>query len=388
MTKKLLSICIPTYNRVKILGKTLKNIINHAIEFQDIVEICISDNASKDETEKMLRDLKNQYPKLIRYQINKKNLGYDRNLLTVLQMANGKYAWTFGDYNLIVENGLEKIIDLIKKNNNKKIGLIGVRSRKFKKEKKGKIIYEDITIDNTKGSIYELDPKRHIQNISFRGITHVILNTNEVNKLIHNHMDLIKRGFGLLYLHSWIYYLMFINNDNLKCVVLNEVVVESPYLFSFKMLIEDQFSLTCNGNIRFYGMLGLISGKQHDSYLSQYFNRSKQNAKKAFIMEMIFLKNSKRFEFISFTECIKHFSKGLKLFDALFFSTFFLFLIIIPTSLSVIISKAYLKFRFGKNGIMAYNEKVKEITRHPIGEKRREYGFSEWVGENNITYKF
>ena len=111
MAQKLLSICIPTYNRESRLEKTIDNIISQALEFRDKVEICISDNASTDGTKKVITKFKEKYPDLVKYNVNEENLGYDRNLLKVVLMAKGRFAWTFGDYSFIANE--KYLIDLV-----------------------------------------------------------------------------------------------------------------------------------------------------------------------------------------------------------------------------------------------------------------------------------
>ena len=50
MYNKLLSLCIPTYNRADILKETLTKLVLEPAFILGRVEICISDNASTDHT--------------------------------------------------------------------------------------------------------------------------------------------------------------------------------------------------------------------------------------------------------------------------------------------------------------------------------------------------
>ena len=50
-----LSICIPTYNRAFHLNNCLHSIISNKSRFAIDFEICVSDNCSTDETEKVVR---------------------------------------------------------------------------------------------------------------------------------------------------------------------------------------------------------------------------------------------------------------------------------------------------------------------------------------------
>ena len=51
----LLSICIPTYNRAEILRRTLAKITSDK-DFDEDIEIVISDNASTDNTQKVCQE--------------------------------------------------------------------------------------------------------------------------------------------------------------------------------------------------------------------------------------------------------------------------------------------------------------------------------------------
>jgi abequosyltransferase len=87
-----LSICIPTYNRAAFLGEALDSVIRQAT---DEVEIVVSDNASTDNTEALVRAYQARFPR-IRYHKNPENLGADRNYLKVVELAEGEYCWLLG----------------------------------------------------------------------------------------------------------------------------------------------------------------------------------------------------------------------------------------------------------------------------------------------------
>jgi abequosyltransferase len=88
-----LSICIPTYNRSKFLSIALESIALHAN--RPDIEVFICDNCSTDDTADMVRNYMQRIPSL-RYFCNPLNIGVDRNLLKVLELATGSYCWTLG----------------------------------------------------------------------------------------------------------------------------------------------------------------------------------------------------------------------------------------------------------------------------------------------------
>ena len=53
--KPFFSICIPTYERVESLEIFLNSLIEEAKQYQHLVEICVSDNGSKDGTYELLK---------------------------------------------------------------------------------------------------------------------------------------------------------------------------------------------------------------------------------------------------------------------------------------------------------------------------------------------
>lgn len=133
--RKLLSILIPTYNRVNYLLKNLNVILSQIDnEIIDLIEIKISDNGSTDNTIEQLELLKKK-SNIIEYSVNETNLGADRNFLKLVREATGKFIWIFGDDEYFYEGGLRKIIDYLKKN--KDIGIFSIKNSK----KKRKIIY-------------------------------------------------------------------------------------------------------------------------------------------------------------------------------------------------------------------------------------------------------
>lgn len=74
----LLSICIPTYNRPKHLLNCLNSL---TLQSYKNFEVCISDNASASNIKKLIKPFKKKLN--IKFNRNKKNLGFALNLLKV-----------------------------------------------------------------------------------------------------------------------------------------------------------------------------------------------------------------------------------------------------------------------------------------------------------------
>jgi glycosyltransferase involved in cell wall biosynthesis len=116
----LLSICIPTINRSKQLEQTLNSITNQRIfKESNKIEIVISDNFSNDNTESVAQKFKKNFPNKIVYKKTTENI-LDKNFEKVLSMASGNYLKLNNDTLKHKENSLEKLVNLIEQNINKK----------------------------------------------------------------------------------------------------------------------------------------------------------------------------------------------------------------------------------------------------------------------------
>jgi abequosyltransferase len=108
----LLSICIPTYNRGKYLDQLLLSIFNELRNLDVDAEICISDNASIDNTQDILNKWVSKFGKF-KWVVNEKNIGADLNYINVVGMATGDYVWMIGSDDLLMSNSLASIVDII-----------------------------------------------------------------------------------------------------------------------------------------------------------------------------------------------------------------------------------------------------------------------------------
>lgn len=102
-----LSVCIPTYNRAAHLASCLNSIILLRAHSDIELQVCVSDNASNDETVAVVRNA--QLSLNIKYHRNQCNLGIPRNFLNVVSMADGDFAWLLGDDDLLMPDCLERL---------------------------------------------------------------------------------------------------------------------------------------------------------------------------------------------------------------------------------------------------------------------------------------
>ena len=111
----LLSICIPTYNRVDNLKDCLNSIkISSKIENNLNFEVCISDNGSEQDVSKVVDGYKKDFR--VKLNKNKKNLGFALNALKTVSMAKGEYVWMIGNDDLLLPNALKKLKNIFNQN--------------------------------------------------------------------------------------------------------------------------------------------------------------------------------------------------------------------------------------------------------------------------------
>lgn len=110
-----LSICIPTYNRSNYLKKCLESIISQDSYNTKDIEILISDNASPDNTQEVVKSFQDKFPN-IRYIKNDTNLGAERNILNLLNNFQGEYFFLLTDDDILLPNLLAKLKQIITHN--------------------------------------------------------------------------------------------------------------------------------------------------------------------------------------------------------------------------------------------------------------------------------
>ena len=108
--KPLLSICIPTYNRAEHLRAALYSIVRQSNQFDDYVEVLVSDNCSSDHTVEVV-EWARQYGK-IEYHCNPNNVGAGRNFIQLAQvLAKGDFCWLLGDDDLLQKGAVESVLN-------------------------------------------------------------------------------------------------------------------------------------------------------------------------------------------------------------------------------------------------------------------------------------
>lgn len=131
MNTKLISICIPTYNRPVELKRMLESI--DTTKYED-VNIVISENCSpkQDETRRVVEEFRKTTMFEVLYFENEENIGYDRNIRAIMQRSTGKFSMLFSDDDVFMSGAMDAFVEFVR--NHENCGYI-LRSYKFLSEK-------------------------------------------------------------------------------------------------------------------------------------------------------------------------------------------------------------------------------------------------------------
>lgn len=132
--EKIISICIPTYNGSKSIGKTIDSIIQNTGEINDIskiLEIILTDDCSTDDTYSLIEKYadKYEYIKIFR---NKRNLGMDANFRQVAMNSSGSFVWFSGQDDIFLDGSIIHVLEIIKKS--PKLGIIYINYSQYSEE--------------------------------------------------------------------------------------------------------------------------------------------------------------------------------------------------------------------------------------------------------------
>jgi hypothetical protein len=117
MNQKLLSICIPVYNRKEVFRHCLYEACEASEEVANEVEIVISDNNSEDDLFSIVEEIKLKFKYInVKYNKNDVNIGLCRNFLKVVEIATGMFCWIVGSDDFIKTDSIKTLLNIIKCN--------------------------------------------------------------------------------------------------------------------------------------------------------------------------------------------------------------------------------------------------------------------------------
>lgn len=113
MLEKLFSVVVLTYNQENLVVETLNSIYNQT--FKNI-ELVISDDASNDNTQKVIGDWieshKDRFVNVV-INFNKKNLGISGNHTAGVKLANGEFVKYIGGDDILLPDAIKKMHDFL-----------------------------------------------------------------------------------------------------------------------------------------------------------------------------------------------------------------------------------------------------------------------------------
>lgn len=110
---KLLSICIPTYNRPQELKRLLESIDTTRYDDVNIV-ICENCSPKQAETRAVVENFKAQGKYDVYYYENGRNIGYDKNIRALLQHSEGVFSMFFSDDDLFIPGALDNFVEFVR----------------------------------------------------------------------------------------------------------------------------------------------------------------------------------------------------------------------------------------------------------------------------------
>ncbi len=110
--QKLLSICIPTYNRIEQIQKQIRLLLP---QLTDEVQLIIYDNHSDISVSELFTNQELSQFLVVR---NCTNVGGDANIARCFENCDTKWLWTLSDDDFVKENAISILLEDIKKNQN------------------------------------------------------------------------------------------------------------------------------------------------------------------------------------------------------------------------------------------------------------------------------
>jgi len=336
--KLIISIAIPTYNRSGILEKLLNDLVLQVKNLQGLVEICISNNGSSDNTAQAIAKFTEKFPDLIRYRENIKNAGFDQNVIDVIQMSKGQFVWLLGDDDMIIKDGIQKVISFIGKYRHENTGLVILRSGTLV----GGNYLSDVEKD--KPVMYEInvtDLMGTTSNNSF--ISVLLINNYFANKILNEEPEAIKKAKGNYYIQSFLYQAMFLKYSELKALRFNEIIIEETPHYR-KSYIEDEFEVFYAGRKRLNDIL--LQNKYMTNDCMKAIIDEQGILKWVTVRQILIMKVFGNFNYNSYFGCMVTFFKKATLPDAFLLSFIFKILYFCPSFILKVLYKIFIRLKY------------------------------------------
>lgn len=112
-TERLLSICIPTYNRADMLRATLESIVAARPFLDGKIDLFLSDNVSPDATPEVCAEFAARYPDRIRWRRLDEAIPGDLNFSRAMAEGTGKFLKLHTDKGPFAPGALERLVECL-----------------------------------------------------------------------------------------------------------------------------------------------------------------------------------------------------------------------------------------------------------------------------------
>ena len=108
----MISVCIPAYNRARLLPELLESIVSQAFQDYEII-ICEDRSPERPAIAEVAARFSAAHPGRVRYFENEANLGFDRNLRRLIELSEGDYCMFMGNDDLLAPGALQCVASAI-----------------------------------------------------------------------------------------------------------------------------------------------------------------------------------------------------------------------------------------------------------------------------------
>lgn len=107
----ILTVAIPAFNRPEELLETLKSLAPELEMYDSEILICEDVSPKAAQIAETVQKFQDAHPRIrVTYSQNDSNLGYDRNIRRLLELARGEYVMFFGDDDLAAPGGIRSLV--------------------------------------------------------------------------------------------------------------------------------------------------------------------------------------------------------------------------------------------------------------------------------------
>lgn len=173
MAQILLSICMPTFNRAPHIERQLSFIVKEARPYLGCeIEILVSNNASSDETDRVIREIASEAGDVFSYTLQSENIGAICNMVSLIKKARGRYVWVVGDDDILRPGVVARVVGLLKQYENDGLGAVFLGAiNDYKRENLigGAVQWENLTNNGKAFGLMSYD-RENMQDYEFHGL--------------------------------------------------------------------------------------------------------------------------------------------------------------------------------------------------------------------------